>query len=308
MNFINSEFVFSLYPNLLTVDRPSSDIDVNQLIEIIKFGYIREIIEQLRVTGSEYRYKKIKKESIPCVTLSGTFNYRDYEGLVRHSGLMQIDIDHVDNYDTVFNRICDNSYTYVCFRSPGGKGLKVIVKIFPSADTHVGQFLALENYYKFQFGVTIDPRVKNVARAMLLSFDPDIYCNPWANQFKEVYRQEPYTRKKSRISEIQGKNQEDYLDESIDVVERLITELEKRHIDITYSYENWIKVGFALCTTFGESGRGYYHRLSRMYPNYTFKETEKIYTQLLSKNNGRTKLGTIIFLAKEAGIEIKNRF
>jgi len=39
-----------------------------------------------------------------------------------------------------------------------------------------------------------------------------------------------------------------------------------------------------------------------MYPHYTHEETDKTYTQLLTKNNGRTKLGTIIFLAKEAGL------
>jgi hypothetical protein len=57
-----------------------------------------------------------------------------------------------------------------------------------------------------------------------------------------------------------------YEDESIDVMERLITALEDRSIDITSTYEKWIKVGFALCTTFGKNGRGYYHMIGRMYP------------------------------------------
>jgi len=96
---------------------------------------------------------------------------------------------------------------------------------------------------------------------------------------------------------------------SINVIERLIAALEERRIDITGTYENWIKVGFALCTTFGEQGRGYYHRIGRMYPHYTRDETDRTYTQMLGKNNGRTKLATIIYLAKEAGVTInKNKY
>ena len=58
------------------------------------------------------------------------------------------------------------------------------------------------------------------------------------------------------------------------MMERLITKLESRKIDITKCYENWIKIGFALCKTFGEQGRGYYHRIGRMYPRYTSDETK----------------------------------
>jgi len=46
--FVNSGYTFSLYPNLMIVDKPSANIDVNQLIEIIKFGYVRNVIELLR--------------------------------------------------------------------------------------------------------------------------------------------------------------------------------------------------------------------------------------------------------------------
>jgi hypothetical protein len=83
-------------------------------------------------------------------------------------------------------------------------------------------------------------------------------------------------------------------------MERLIADLEERRIDITSSYEKWIKVGFALCTTFGEQGRGYFHRIGRMYPHYAPEETDRTYTQLLAKNNRRIKLAFIIYLAKEA--------
>jgi hypothetical protein len=304
LEFINSGYVFSLYPNLITADKPTANIDINQLIEVIKYGYIKDIISILRGPVSFTEYALIKKNSIPCVTLSGVFTHRDSKNLVNHSGLMQVDIDKVEDYQTTFSKLCKDNYVYVCFRSPGGKGIKAIVKINPSPETHKSQFQALEIYFKTQFGIVIDSLCKDLARAMLLSYDPDIYCNPRSNVFEEMYVEKVYQRKVTQVPEYVHEAKGSYADKSIDVMERLIAALEERHIDITSSYPDWIKVGFALCTTFGEQGRGYYHRIGRMYPRYTHEETDRTYSQLLAKNNRRTKLGSIIFLAKEAGVNI----
>jgi hypothetical protein len=308
VEFINSKFLFSLYPNLLTVDKPAANIDINQLIEVIKYGYIKDIITTLRGPVSQKEYAMIKKDSIPCVTLSGVFTHRDRTHLVKHCGLMQVDIDKVEDYELLFNKLCNDDYIYVCFRSPGGKGIKAIVKINPSSETHKSQFKALEIYFKNHYDIAIDSLCKDLARAMLLSYDPDIYCNPGARVFEEMSIEKDYQRKSSRGPQFVGEEKARYDDESTEVIEKLIDALEERRIDITSSYENWIKVGFALCTTFGGEGREYFHRIGKMYPNYTREETDKTYSQLLAKNNGKTKLGSIIFLAKEAGVSISNKY
>jgi hypothetical protein len=305
LEFINSGYVFSLYPNLLKADKPTSNIDINQLIEIIKFGYIKDIITTLRGPIPKEEYAQIKKDSVPCVTLSGVFTHRDSKNLVNHSGLMQVDIDKVENFELLFNKLCQDDYIYICFRSPGGKGIKSIVKINPSPETHKSQFKALEVYFKSKFGIAIDSLCKDLARAMLLSYDPDIYCNPFSKVFEEMYIEKAYGRKTHRGSQFVKEEKVGYADESIDVIEKLIDALEEQQVDITSSYENWIKVGFALCTTFGERGREYYHRIGRMYTRYKPEETDRTFTQLLAKNNGRTKLGSILYLAKEAGVSIK---
>lgn len=302
IDFINSQFMFSLYPNLITVDKPLVNIDINQLIEAIKYGYVKEVIKYLRGPITKEEYNSIKKESIPCVTVSGTFTHRAGSDLVKHSGLLQIDIDKVENYPSAFDKLCSDDYIYVCFRSPGGKGIKAVVKINPSPETHRSQFKALESYFKKKHGIVIDSQCKDLARSMLLSYDPEIYCNPRATIYEEMYVP-PEHQKRVGISKV-TKGKVGYPDDSVEVIENIIESLERRHTDITNSYYNWIRIGFALCTTFGESGRNYYHRIGRLYPNYSKEETDKTYTQLLANNNGKTTLGTIIFLSKEAGISV----
>lgn len=307
IEFVNSKFIFSIYPNLITADKPATNIDINQLIEIIKYGYIKDIIATLRGPVSPKEYAIIKKDSIPCVTLSGIFTHRDSKSLVNHSGLMQVDIDKVEDYEATFSKLCKDDYIYACFRSPGGKGIKAIVKINPSPDTHKSQFLALDIYFKTKFGIAIDSLCKDLPRPMLLSYDPDLYCNPRSNVFEEMFVEKTYQRKATQGPEFVHEVKGSYADESIDVLERLIAALEERHIDITSSYKDWVKIGFALCTTFGEQGRGYFHRIGRMYPRYTQEETDDRYSKLLATNNGRTKMGSIIYLAKEAGVSISNK-
>jgi hypothetical protein len=141
---------------------------------------------------------------------------------------------------------------------------------------------------------------------MLLSFDPDIYCNPRSNVFEEMFIEKTYQRKATQGSEYVYEAKGSYADESIDVIERLVAALKEKQIDITNSYKDWLKIGFALCTTLGEQGSWYFHRIGRMCSRFTLEETDDVYSNLLAKNNDKTKLGSIIFLAKEAGVMIKN--
>jgi hypothetical protein len=220
---------------------------------------------------------------------------------------MQVDIDKVEDYESLFNKLCKDNYIYVCFRSPGGKGIKAIVKINPSPETHKSQFQALEIYFKTQFGIPIDSLCKDLPRPMLLSCDPDIHCNPRSDVFEEMFVEKTYQRKATQGPEYVHEAKGSYSDESIDLIEKLITVLEERHIDITNSYRYWIKIGFALCTTFGEQGRGYYHRIGSMYPRYTQEETDKTYSQLLLKNNGKTTLASILYLAQLEGLHLNTK-
>ncbi|MFM7015957.1 MAG: BT4734/BF3469 family protein [Bacteroidota bacterium] len=294
---INSAYRFSYYNNLYSVESPDGEMDSNDIIEIVKYGYLKEEIEQLRkLEGVKYDNEKKK---LPAITLSGLFSKRKAEKIVAHSGLIQVDIDNIENYVEAFIDICNDKYTYVCFKSPGGKGIKVIVKIIASVDSHEAQFNALERYYKNEFNITIDKNCSNLSRCLLLSHDPNLYCNPFASQFEDKYT--PPKVHHSLAEEGKATYQTN-ITKQHQTIKELLEVIEKNNFDITQTYSDWVKIGFALCTTFEEDGRNYFHRISKYYPKYTVEETEKTYTSLLKRNNGSTKFGTLVYIARSYGV------
>lgn len=304
MQLRNSEFTFSYYNNLISAKAPDDNFDINQLIEVIKYGYLKDNIDTLRNAEDKASKAQIKKSKLPCVTLSGTFTERNKNNLEEHSGLMQIDIDDLKNYDEFFNKLIKDPYTYVAFKSPSGNGVKLIVKVNPSIDTHLEQFLALQKYYLDEYNIEIDKACKDIARCMLLSFDPDLFCNPFSEVYAECFMPEKVevTAQKVKVNYSFSLD----FDNDRDLLDKLTHAIEQNQIDITSGYLNWIRIGFALGATLGEDGRDYFHRLSRFNQDYSYAECDKKYTNLTVRNNGSIRLGTLIYIAKENGVEVKN--
>jgi hypothetical protein len=79
-------------------------------------------------------------------------------------------------------RICDDKFTFICFTSPSGNGLKVIVRIPESIENHRAHFNALKDYYNSDY---FDDSSINISRACFDSYDKNIYYNPDAQIFTE---------------------------------------------------------------------------------------------------------------------------
>lgn len=85
-----------------------------------------------------------------------------------------------------------------------------------------------------------------------------------------------------------------------DVVKRI----EEKKVDIAPSYDEWIKMGFALANAMGEEGRSYFHRISFFHSDYNREATDKQYNSCLSSSNHSNTLGTFFFIAKNHGVGI----
>ena len=87
-------------------------------------------------------------------------------------------------------------------------------------------------------------------------------------------------------------------------VESLISQLKASHTDITSGYTEWLKVGFAIASEFGETGRRYFHDISALYTGYDATECDKKYDECLKSDNGRTNISTLFYLAEQQGVKL----
>lgn len=288
----------SYFPNLKV--KECSPINILDVFQYLRQGKYKKQIDEIR---SETNSDKIRllKEMLPAITVSGTFNNsHSAKDIIQHSGLIQIDLDHVDTFNVKKYLIMDQ-FTYACFLSPTGTGVKVIVKIDP--DSHEASFIGLKRYYRTTYNLEIDPKCKDVGRAMFLSYDENLYFNQDSLIFPTEIQTSVASNKGSK--RIKGVSTENSLNEGkFDNVGLLIAQVEENRLDITSGYDNWLKIGFALSNSFGEKGRIYFHRLSIFNQDYSVSETDSQYDKCLHSKNEGVTLGTLYFIAKSYGITL----
>ena len=89
-------------------------------------------------------------------------------------------------------------------------------------------------------------------------------------------------------------------------VERIVSLIEQKGIDITNGYANWLKVGFAFTSEFQEAGRGFFHRVSRQNAEYNTSDADKQYNKCLAAHGDGVTIATFFQMAKDTGIDISN--
>lgn len=191
----------TVFKNIFDTTEPLF-LDVVTIFKRIKEGESEGIISKIRKLKSGDERNNLKKR-LPSICFSGRFGKREAQFLLEHSGLICLDIDKVKKEDlsTIKKELCKDDYIFGCFVSPGGLGLKLIIKIAPEKANHKPQFLALENYYnkilkkytstqKAKDGsflkVCVDKSGKDVNRVCYESYDPDIYYHEDSEMWCEI--------------------------------------------------------------------------------------------------------------------------
>jgi VirE N-terminal domain len=179
-----SEIKFSLFDGLRDTT-PSSTLSLSELVSWIKNPKdpLKEKTDTLRDHLDYYRLDDFKalKESLPCVTLSGTFTKRGASGLELHNGFMSIDLDALGrDFDRARDALRSDPHCALLFTSPSGIGLKGLMRINPvpvSPEEHKTAFYAVESYIKKTYGLTIDAACSDVSRLAFLCHDADCHLN-----------------------------------------------------------------------------------------------------------------------------------
>ena len=173
----------SYYSNGITQTRPDKALDLSEVLAVIKRPGLRARIEALRAERDSDQQEALKRQ-LPYVTWSGVFNKRAKDDATfLHSGLLCLDFDNVSDLKAARAKVEKDPFVMVAFTSPGGAGLKVVLKIAADGDQHEQAFRAAVHYFKTKYNLTADESGKDVSRACFLSHDPALYCNTMAPVF-----------------------------------------------------------------------------------------------------------------------------
>ena len=178
----------SVFKELLKSKDVPYIVDIQKIIDRIKIGKSKELIEQIR-SG-----RKDLKNQLPCILFAGEFSERNGNSLITHSGLMVVDFDKYPDNETMLEHLellKQNPHFKILFISPSGNGIKGVVRI-PQAtkESHSKYFKSFQKEFKYDY---FDISNSNVDRVCFESYDPNIYVNDNAVIFETTLIDEGYS-------------------------------------------------------------------------------------------------------------------
>lgn len=167
-------------------------VSIDKIINRLINGASKETVLKVRSQKDKDLRNKIKY-TLPVIIFSGEFSERNKSGLIKHSGLMVIDLDQIPNeseYKRVFNNLKVIPNVYLAFKSPSGNGIKGVIKI-PECDQfeHEKYFKAFQRKYKLDYW---DQANCDISRVCFESYDPEPYINKNAITFESELIDEGY--------------------------------------------------------------------------------------------------------------------
>ncbi len=259
-------------------------------------------------------YKRLKP-LMPLATMGGTFeNGGLKEDMLTASKVLCLDIDSVKPTDhwkyegktipnahvTDWNRLKWNlaKLPFVAYisLSIGGHGLFLLIPI-ADENRHSDYWFTLQHLFIKNLNLTIDPHTKDITRPRFISYDPQPYVNDQAEVFDKILPQQRPTISVSRNYIAPATSTEG-------AVRKCVEEIERRSLDITSLYDEWIDIASALYNGLGEAGKEYFMRVSRFYPNANERDIN--YKWQKNKTRSKVGVGTFFDICAKYGIRYKD--
>ena len=154
-----------------------------KVLNAIKEGKFKTEIAKLRNTASEEDRRSIKN-ALPAFTPSVVLNSgRKFNEGDSYNGVIHLDYDKLDDVSDTIEKIKSLEYTFICFVSPSGNGIKVFVRVSNDMEQHKDAFNILKNYYDKAVGQESDKSIKDLNRLCFMSSDPELYLNEESEVF-----------------------------------------------------------------------------------------------------------------------------
>lgn len=174
--------------------------------EIKEGKYKEQVVQvtQLATQGNKEEADKLKK-LLPAFTPSGTFEGgRKLEYLTQYSRFIILDLDKLapDDLQAAFQKAAAISYTFCCFRSPSGNGIKILIEVTSTQEYHLQAYNQVADYYEQHIGLPIDRSGKDITRLCFVSYDPETYRNINNEKFPVIIDGRLQTQKQEPKPEI----------------------------------------------------------------------------------------------------------
>lgn len=172
--------VCSFFKQPITNTTPKKSLDLLYIHNLIKYNHYQEQTQRLRTISETKAARSYKAQNFDYVTFSGSFSKRNDASLLKHSGLLTIDFDHIKDIEKLKSDLLVDDYfeTELMFTSPSGDGLKWIISIDLNDDSHAVIFNAISNYIKYAYNIEVDKSGKDISRACFLPHDKNVFINP----------------------------------------------------------------------------------------------------------------------------------
>lgn len=260
---------------------------------------LKRIVDAIRSESDKDKRRKLKEENLPYFVL-GTFknNHRKSDNLIS-TQFISIDFDNLNgNAAELDEKLRADENVFSFFKSPSNNR-KVIYKLDkPITDRteYSRVYSHFLNEINNKYGFEADKQTSDAARAIFLSYDPDLYIN---KNSKALCIDEVPETKSTAI------NFKEIAEEDLKHIPSVTLFLR----GVKLNYDEWVKCGLAL-TQLGEKGRAYFVYLSlNKFHKDTLDEINAKYDQLLGTTEGKIKLATLFQIAKDYGYtysEIRN--
>ena len=279
-------------------------------------GYLME--------GDVEMYKACKS-MLPVVAFCGVFEGGHSKAdLVHYNNIVVIDIDHLSEeaLSTVAEQLRQDKYIFAYWKSPSGQGLKGLVRVSGGDESRLDEhhrqaFRQMTDYFKTEYSIDIDQSGSDYSRLCYACWDEGLVVKETAGVF---YVEKPVSGGVPQCKSAE-KLQQTYVETAtarrrkvnrktdIDNVKDIIHYLQDTGRSITYEYENWMRVAYAIAATFtAKTGLSLFLQLSRQDADkYDEDACRRMLDYCYAHTNGQVTLGTIVYLARRAGYQMPRK-
>lgn len=274
------------------------EIGIDDFLHEVLTGKFQDVVLAVRIEKDKDKRSALKKRSLPCVSISGSFSARNDASLRAHSGFIAIDIDNLnEEKEAVKQILIQDPFVYAAFDSVSGNGLCLIFKI--EGERHADAFEGISAYLYNNYQVIVDPSGKNISRLRYVSYDPALYSTDKPILFKK-YLPKAKPKPVNRIVFVKTE------------FDAIISEFADRSINICEDYRDWVSIGYAIASKFGAEGEDYFHTLSSQSSKYDQTNTSNLYAAICKTESGakdrRTSVATIYYYAKLHNVQTYSIF